>query len=187
MSHTSGFFNPLPQLFVPHAIFSFSLKEHLWYQPITSCDVHVRLSLEMVIQMLSQKRKHIDLLKGLADDLPEWWIQVLSTVLHQQEKGEYEGDTVTRSAFSTLSTLVNVTDWESIGEDLGFICLQFLPVATEVCCLRSLFYPHDLLFPHNRRAFHQILSGDNLFLLVRIAFINCDIWKHLLYNCFLTH
>lgn len=85
------------------------------------------------------------------------------------------------------ATLVNVTDWESIGEDLGFICLQFLPVATEVCCPRSLFYPHDLLFPHNRRAFHQILSGDNLFLLVRIAFINCDIWKHLLYNCFLTH
>lgn len=147
VSHTFGCFNPLPHLFVPHAIFSFSLKEHLWYQPITSCAVHVRLlTPEMVIQMLSQKRKHIDVLKGLADDLPEWWIQVLSTVLHQQEKGEYEGEIVTRSAFSTPSTLVNVTDWESIGEDLGFICLQFLPVATEVCSPRSLFYPHDLLF-----------------------------------------
>lgn len=88
--------------------------------------------------MILQKRKHLDLLKGLADDFLEWWIQVLSTVLHQQEKSEYEGEIMTRSAPSTLSTWVNVTDLDAIGEDLGFICLQFFPVAAEVRSPRSL-------------------------------------------------
>jgi len=45
--------------------------------------------------MLLQKRKHLAFLKGLADNFLEGWIQVLSSVLHQQEKGEYEGEIVT--------------------------------------------------------------------------------------------
>lgn len=92
-----------------------------------------------VTQKLLQKRKHLDLLKGLADDFLGWRIQVLSAVLHQQEKGEYEGEIMTWSAPSTLSTRVNVTDLDSIGEDLGFISLQFFPVAAEVCSPRSFF------------------------------------------------
>ena len=131
-----------PKIISPHTIYGFSLKEHLWSQPITSHTVHVgfwALEIDSDPHASSKKKAPWPPEGTCLKDFLEWWIQVLSTVLHQQEKGEYEGEIMTWSAPSTLSTLVNVMDLDSIGGDLGFICLQFFPVAAEVCSPRSLF------------------------------------------------
>lgn len=64
--HTSGWF---PKNYFPHAFYCFSLKEHLWSQPKTSHTLLVKFwGPKTVTQMLLQRRKHPDLLKGLADD-----------------------------------------------------------------------------------------------------------------------
>lgn len=58
-----------PKMIFPHAFYGFSL--HLWCQPKTSHTLRVEFwAPKTVTQMLLQRRKDPDLLKGLADDFP---------------------------------------------------------------------------------------------------------------------
>lgn len=129
-----------PKMFSPSAFYCFSLKEHLWSQPKTSHALLVEFwTPETVTPFFKEEstltswrdllvifcndgsrscplsftsKKRVDMKRG-------WWHEVL--------------------ALSVLKILMNVIDLDLVGEDLGFICLQYFSVATEMCSPRSLF------------------------------------------------